>query len=137
MNSTPYSRGSMKTQSRTLVDFQKTLEYCLEENNVLREILRDKCKRIHLTDTKKKRLTTRNINLDKRLLKDIVKIFQPETVLGWHKDLIEKKYDSTNPNGAKRGPKQTPPEVVSLNGSVSYHHIKMFSPSQIFSQLKS
>jgi hypothetical protein len=97
------------------VNFQKSLEYCLEENNVLREVLRDKykCKRLHLTEAQKKRLSTRAINLDKRLLKDIVKIFQPETVLGWQKDLIAQKYDSTNPNGAKRGPKQTPPEVVS------------------------
>ncbi len=97
------------------LNFQKSLEYCVEENNVMREVLRDKykCKKLQLTDEQKKRLSVKAINLNKHILEDVIKIFQPATVLGWHKNLIGKKYDSTgSPNGAKRGPKITPPEVV-------------------------
>jgi len=46
-------------------------------------------------------------------LENVVKIFQPSTVLAWHRDLVGKKYDSSgSPNGAKRGPKMVPPEVI-------------------------
>ncbi len=97
------------------VNFQKSQEYCIEENTVMREVFRDKynCKKLQLTDTQKKRLAVKAINLNKHILEDVVKIFQPDTVLGWHRDLIGKKYDSTgSPNGAKRGPRVTPPEIV-------------------------
>ncbi len=97
------------------VNFQKSLEYTIEENSVMREVLRDKynCKKIELTDEQKKRLAIKAINLNKHILEDVVNIFQPSTILGWHRDLIGKKYDSTgSPNGARRGPKITPPEVV-------------------------
>jgi hypothetical protein len=97
------------------LNFQKSLEYCIEENNVMREVLRDKyhCKKIPLTTLQKKRLANKTINLNKHILEDIIKIFQPKTVIGWQKDLIGKKYDSTaSRDETKRGPKITPPEVV-------------------------
>ncbi len=97
------------------LNFQKSLEYCIEENNVMREVLRDKykCKKLQLNEEQKKRLANKAINLNKHILEDIIKIFQPETVLSWHRDLVGQKYDSSESRSeAKRGPKVTPPEVV-------------------------
>jgi hypothetical protein len=81
----------------------------------MREVLRDKykCKKLPLNDEQKKRLAVKAINLNKHILEDVVKIFQPATVLSWHRDLVGTKYDSAGtPNGAKRGPKMVPPEVI-------------------------
>ena len=97
------------------LNFQKSLEYCIEENNVMREVLRDKynCKQLQLSDEQKKRLATKAINLNKHILEDIIKIFQPETVVGWYRDLVGQKYDSTGgPNAAKRGPKMVSSEII-------------------------
>jgi len=97
------------------LNFQKSLGYCIEENNVMREVLRDKynCKQLQLNDEQKKRLATRAINLNKHILEDIIKIFQPETVLGWYRDLVGQKYDRTGgPNAAKRGPKMVSSEII-------------------------
>jgi hypothetical protein len=43
------------------VNFQKSLEYCIEENNVMREVLRDKYKykKLQLTEPQKKHLATK------------------------------------------------------------------------------
>jgi len=104
------------TVKDAFLNFQKSLEYCIEENTVMREVLRNKykCKKLPLNDEQKKRLAVKAINLNKHILEDVVKIFQPATVLSWHRDLVGKKYDSTGtPNGAKRGPKMIPPESYS------------------------
>ena len=70
----------------------------------MREVLRDKhsCKKLRLNNAQKKRLANTAINLNKHILEDIIKIFQPKTVLSWHHDLVGKKYDSTgSPDGGK------------------------------------
>lgn len=92
---------------------QKTLDYCVEENNVLREVFKDKyqCKHVQLSDAQKKRLSQKAITMDHYILEDVVKIYQPETVLGWHRDLVGKKYDSSE-NSGKRGRKPISPEFV-------------------------
>jgi hypothetical protein len=65
-----------------------------------------------LTTLQKKRLANKTINLNKHILEDIIKIFQPKTVIGWQRELIDKKYNSTASRGeTKRGPKVTLPEV--------------------------
>lgn len=49
----------------------------------MREVLRDKykCKKLPLSDEQKKRLVLKAINLNKHILEDVVKIFEPSTVL--------------------------------------------------------
>ena len=98
-----------------LLNLQKSLEYCIEENSVLREVLSENysCKKIDLTDQQKKRLSQKAIHLDKHVLEDVAGIFKPETILGWYRDLIGKKYDSSKNNPQnKRGPKPILEEYV-------------------------
>lgn len=93
---------------------QKSLEYCIEENKVLREVLQDtyECKRVKLTSDQKRRLAAKAITLDKHILSNLANIFQPETVLGWYRELVGKKYDSSKVEGKKRGPKPLSAEYV-------------------------
>ncbi len=96
-----------------LLNMQKSLDYCAEENKVLREVLQEryKCKHVQLSDTQKKRLSQKAITINHHILEDVVKIYQPETVLGWHRDLVGKKYDSSE-NSSKRGPKPISQEFI-------------------------
>lgn len=103
------------TTKDLLLNLQKSLEYCMEENSVLREVLRDDfhCKKVKLSSQQKKRLSQKAISLDKHVLEDVAGIFKPETILGWHRDLVGQKYDSSKSSPKnKRGPKPVPQEYV-------------------------
>ncbi len=96
------------TTKDLLLNLQKSLEYCVEENSVLREVLRDDfhCKKVKLSSQQKKRLSQKAISLDKHALEDVAGIFKPETILGWHRNLVGQKYDSSKSSPEnKRGPK--------------------------------
>ena len=56
-----------------LLNLQKSLEYCVEENSVLREVLRDEyhCRKVKLSAQQKKRLAQKAISLDKNTLEDV------------------------------------------------------------------
>jgi len=103
------------TTKDLLLNLQKSLEYCMEENSVLREVLRDDfhCKQVKLSSQQKKRLSQKAISLDKHALEDVAGIFKPETILGWHRNLVGQKYDSSKSSPEnKRGPKPVPQEYV-------------------------
>ena len=69
---------------------QRTLEYVLEENRVLRQQLRGK--RLRLTDLERCRLATRGKALGRKLLSCYATICSPETILGWHRRLVRRKW---------------------------------------------
>lgn len=103
------------TTRNLLQNLQKSLEYCVEENAVLREVLRDNydCRRVSLSNDQKKRLSRKAMGLDKRVLKDVAGVYCPETILGWYHDLIGQKYDSSKSAPEhKRGPKVLSQEYI-------------------------
>lgn len=73
---------------------QKAIDYCLEENRVYKEIILELTgkKRVPVRDTHRRRLAVKAIALNIHILTSIVTIFQPSTLLRWHRDLIRKKY---------------------------------------------
>jgi transposase InsO family protein len=106
-------KGASDSATRDLLEkLQSSLAYCLEENAVLREVLQDRyhCKSPRLTSEQKKRLGRRALHLGKPLLDDVARIYRPDTVLGWYRDLIGKKYDRHGGKGKKPGPPMIPQE---------------------------
>jgi transposase InsO family protein len=106
-------QGTADSATRDLLEnLQKSLAYCLEENSVLREVLHDRydCKTLRLSTDQKKRLACKAIHMSKPLLDDLARIFRPDTVLGWYRDLIGKKYDRHGGKGKKPGPPLSPQE---------------------------
>lgn len=68
-----------------LLQIQKSLDYCQEENRVLREILLNKygCKRLGLTDSQRRRLAQKGYVIGRHWLGQVSVLFGPETVLSW------------------------------------------------------
>ncbi|MDD5728035.1 MAG: integrase core domain-containing protein [Victivallales bacterium] len=83
-----------KVVQDSIENLQKSLEYCMEENRVLKELLEEATgrKRLILKDSHRRRLAAKGIALSKHILENIMTMFQPETLLRWHRDLIKKKY---------------------------------------------
>ena len=72
---------------------QQALDYLREENRVLREQLGGR--RILLTDDQRRRLAAKGKALGRKLLGEICTIVTPDTILGWHRELIAWKYDGS------------------------------------------
>lgn len=73
-------QGTTSDAARDLLEnLQKSLEYCVEENAVLREILEQQNpgKQLRLSADQKRRLARKAINLKKCLLSDVTEIFRP------------------------------------------------------------
>ena len=77
---------------------QKALDYTLEENRILHEVLRDKydCKRLILNDSQKRRLGRKGKDVGRLMLKEISVIFCPDTILKWFATLVAQKYDGSS-----------------------------------------
>lgn len=104
-------KGTNDDATRALLEnLQKSLEYCIEENNILRETLREKLegKRLRLNQEQRKRLSAKAIRLDRRILQDVANIFQPATILGWYRKEVGRKYDRHG--GKHNGPAPIPTE---------------------------
>ena len=66
-----------------------------------------------LSDGQKRRLANKAAILNQYILSTVENTFAPDTVRGWYRELIGKKYDSTRQgNGNKRGRKPVPEEIV-------------------------
>ena len=121
-----------KAAQATLLNMQKSLDYCMEENRVLREQLKDKygCKRMKLTDSQRRRLAVKGIAIGRHILSNVSALFQPETILGWHRELVAKKYDSSavaRKSGRPRVSQEIINEVLRvarMNPSWGYDRIK-------------
>lgn len=77
---------------------EAAIEYLREENRVLREQLGSR--RLRFTDVQRRRLAVRARELGRRLLGEVATLVSPETLLGWYRRLIARKYDGS----ARRGP---------------------------------
>ena len=73
---------------------QKSIEYLITENKVLREKLGKK--RILLNDDQRRRLAVKGKALGRKALRDLCTIVTPDTILRWHRLLIARKWDYSN-----------------------------------------
>jgi len=82
------------------------LAYVLEENRVLREQVGGR--RVRLTDVQRRRLGRKGRLLSRSELRRLAKIATLETILGWYRRLVARKYDGSKGVGwGDRGPGRT------------------------------
>jgi hypothetical protein len=72
---------------------QDVIDYLQEENWILREQLGGK--RLRFNDDQRRRLAVRAKKLGWPTLHELTTIVTPATLLGWHRRLIARKYDSS------------------------------------------
>ena len=86
---------------------EEIIEYLREENRVLREHLGPG--RLRFTDSQRRRLAAKAKILGRNGLCNVATLVTPETLLGWYRRLIARKYDGS----ARRGPGRPPkPKVI-------------------------
>src|SRR5580693_10440648 len=96
---------------------QHAIEYLREENRVLRAQLGGR--RLRFTDDQRRSLAVKARLLGKKLLAEMATIVTPQTLLGWHRKLIAKKYDGS----ARRSPGRpvTGKEIEERASSEGWH----------------
>jgi len=67
-------------------------EYILAENRILRQQIKG---RPHLIDAERKTLAEIGKQLGRKALEEVATLVKPETILGWHRRLIAKKFDGS------------------------------------------
>ncbi len=67
-------------------------EYLVAENRILRNQTQG---RLRLTDGERRTLAEIGKRLGKRALEAVAHIVKPETLLGWHRRLVAKKFDGS------------------------------------------
>jgi len=70
---------------------QHVIDYLQEENRVLREQLGRR--RLRLTDQQRRRLAAKGKLLGRKALGQVATIVTADTILAWHRRLIDKKWD--------------------------------------------
>jgi putative transposase len=72
---------------------QQVITYLIEENHVLKAQLGGR--RLHLTDTERRRLAALAQPLGRARLKEVASLATPDTLLRWYKRLIAQKFDGS------------------------------------------
>ena len=70
-------------------------EFLVTQNRILKNQIKG---RLHLTDLERISLAEIGKRLGRRALEEVAQMVRPETILGWHRKLIARKFD-----GSKRG----------------------------------
>ena len=73
-------------------------EYLATENRILKAQLRG---RLKLSDTERRALGEIGHRLGRKALADVATIARPDTILGWYRKLVARKFDGSK---ARRGP---------------------------------
>jgi putative transposase len=73
---------------------QRTVDYLVEENRVLREQIGNR--RLRFTDDQRRRLAVRAKEVGRSALSGLATIVTPDTLLAWHRRLIAHKYDGSD-----------------------------------------
>ena len=76
------------------------IEYILEENRVLRELMGRK--RLRFSEAQKRRLAAKARGISLGRLKEIARVVSPQTLIKWYRDLIAGKYNGTRNRGPGR-----------------------------------
>jgi hypothetical protein len=77
-------------------------EYLVAENRILKNQIEG---RLKLTDAERKTLAEIGKKLGKKSLEEVANVVKPETILGWHRRLIAKKFDGSK---KRRSPGRLP-----------------------------
>ena len=67
-------------------------EYLVAENRILPNQIKG---RLRLTDGERRTLAEIGKRLGKQALQEVVSIVKPDTILGWHRRLVAKKFDGS------------------------------------------
>jgi putative transposase len=73
-------------------------EYLVPENRILRNQIKG---RLRLSDGERKTLADIGQKLGKQALQEVAKIVKPDTILGWHRQLVAQKCDGSQ---QRKGP---------------------------------
>src|SRR5882724_5857596 len=76
-------------------------EYLVTENRILRDQMKG---RLRLSDGERKALADIGQKLGKQALKEVAKIVKPDTILGWHRQLVAQKFDGSRQRKAPGRP---------------------------------
>ena len=68
-------------------------EYLMTENRMLRNQIKG---RVRLSDGERKTLADIGQKLGKQALEEVAKIVKPDTILGWHRQLVAQKLDGSH-----------------------------------------
>src|SRR5208282_5366103 len=82
-------------------------EYLVSENRILRRQIQG---RLRLTDAERIRLAEIGKRLGRKALAEVAQIVRPETILGWHRKLVAKKFDGSK----ERGPTKPAPKAEAI-----------------------
>ena len=85
-------------------------EYLVTENRILRNQITG---RVRLTDGERKTLAEIGQKLGKKALQEVAKIVKPDTILGWHRTLVARKFDGSQQRKAPGRP-TIDPELEAL-----------------------
>ena len=80
-------------------------EYLVTENRLLRNQLKG---RVRLNDGERQALAEIGYRLGKQALQDVATIVKPDTILGWHRKLVAKKFDGSTQRQSPGRPKIDP-----------------------------
>src|SRR6266581_5077807 len=72
-------------------------EYLVTENRILRGQIKG---RVRLTDPERISLAEIGKRLGRRALEEVAEIVRPETILGWYRELIARKFDGSKNRAA-------------------------------------
>ena len=75
-------------------------EYLVTENRILRGQIEG---RIRLTDPERISLASAAIRWGRKALEEVAQVVRPETILGWHRRLIAKKFDGSKNRSLGKG----------------------------------
>ena len=75
-------------------------EYLVTENRILRNQIQGW---IRLTDPERIRLASAAKLLGRKALEEVAQIVRPETILGWHRRLVAKKFDGSRNRSLGKG----------------------------------
>jgi hypothetical protein len=102
-----------KDVKTALSHMQKSIDYLIEENRVLREQLKSKTghKRIVLTNSQPRRLAVKGLAVGKHGLKQITDLFQPAAIIGWYQKLVDQKHNGA-PYRRKSGRPRVSPDII-------------------------
>jgi hypothetical protein len=78
------------------------IEYLVAENGILRAQITG---RLHLSDAERTTLAEIGKKLGKQALQEIAKAAKPDTILGWHRTLVARKFDGSAQRKARGRPR--------------------------------